>query len=172
MVNMSASPFVVGKHRFRLDLFASQVRQFRKPLVYVNQVGGNDELVFDGNSVVMDADGNVLAQGKDFEEDLLIVDLPRDPIDAGKPVLTATTAEVQHVADRTLNVQAEPKSDQAIESIHKALVLGSARLCRQVRLQERRPWIIRRHRFGADGGIGRRGVWAGQGRRRRHAQPL
>ena len=76
MVNASASPFVVGKHEFRLALFGSQARQFRTPLVYVNQVGGNDELVFDGNSVVLDAEGNVLAQAKDFEEDLLVVDIP------------------------------------------------------------------------------------------------
>jgi len=49
LVNASASPFVVNKHQFRLELFAEQVRRFGKPLVYVNQVGGNDELIFDGN---------------------------------------------------------------------------------------------------------------------------
>src|SRR6185295_4628094 len=76
LVNASASPFVVGKHAFRLELFSSQVRRFGKPLVYVNQVGGNDELVFDGNSVVFDAGGNVIAQAKDFEEDLLVVEVP------------------------------------------------------------------------------------------------
>src|SRR5580704_11409870 len=59
LVNASASPFVVGKHAFRLKLFASQAKQFSRPLVYVNQVGGNDELVFDGNSVVLDAGGHV-----------------------------------------------------------------------------------------------------------------
>ena len=75
LVNASASPFVVGKHDFRLQLFGEQVRRFGKPLVYVNQVGGNDELVFDGNSHVLDAAGNLLAQAKDFEEDLLVVDL-------------------------------------------------------------------------------------------------
>src|SRR5213079_2016496 len=75
MINTSASPFVVGKHDFRIQLFGSQVKQFGKPLVYVNQVGANDELVFDGNSIVFDANGNVIAQAKDFEEDLLIVDL-------------------------------------------------------------------------------------------------
>jgi NAD+ synthase (glutamine-hydrolysing) len=83
MINASASPFVVGKHKFRVELFSSQVKQFGKPLVYVNQVGGNDELVFDGNSVVFDAKGNVIAQARDFEEELLVVDLlnpqPRTP---------------------------------------------------------------------------------------------
>jgi NAD+ synthase (glutamine-hydrolysing) len=75
LVNASASPFVVNKHQFRLELFSAQVRRFGKPLVYVNQVGGNDELVFDGNSCVFDAAGNVIAQAKAFEEDLLVVDL-------------------------------------------------------------------------------------------------
>lgn len=75
LINISASPFVAGKHEFRLDLFGSQVKQFGRPLIYVNQVGGNDELVFDGNSVAFDAAGSVIAHAKDFEEDLLIVDL-------------------------------------------------------------------------------------------------
>ncbi|MEA2710401.1 MAG: hypothetical protein QOF78_3002 [Phycisphaerales bacterium] len=76
LVNSSASPFVVGKHDFRLELFGAQAKRFGKPIVYVNQVGGNDELVFDGNSVVFDAAGNVVAHAKGFEEDLLVVDLP------------------------------------------------------------------------------------------------
>jgi len=89
LVNASASPFVMGKHAFRLELFAGQARRFGKPIVYVNQVGGNDELVFDGNSVVIDGSGNVLANGKAFEEDLLIVDIdvpklqPKDQV--GRP---------------------------------------------------------------------------------------
>src|SRR2546421_435921 len=76
LVNSSASPFVVGKHDFRLELFASQARRFGKAIVYVNQVGGNDELIFDGNSVVFDAQGQVIAHAKDFEEDLIFVDIP------------------------------------------------------------------------------------------------
>ncbi|MDP9174110.1 MAG: NAD+ synthase [Planctomycetota bacterium] len=106
MINTSASPFVVGKHDFRLELFASQVRQFGKPLVYVNQVGGNDELVFDGNSVVFDAMGNVIAQAKDFEEELLVVDVPLGEKvggNAGGPIRMPS---------------------RGIESIYKALVLG------------------------------------------------
>src|SRR3954452_11064261 len=67
LVNASASPFVVNKHAFRVELFGAQVKRFGKPLAYVNQVGGNDELVFDGNSVVFDAGGNVIAQAKEFE---------------------------------------------------------------------------------------------------------
>src|SRR3712207_4299451 len=84
LVNSSASPFVVGKHAFRLELFGAQVKRFGKPLVYVNQVGGNDELVFDGNSVVFDAGGNLVANAKDFEEDLLVVDLQGGSLPQGR----------------------------------------------------------------------------------------
>ncbi|HEX8323145.1 MAG TPA: NAD+ synthase [Tepidisphaeraceae bacterium] len=100
MVNCSASPFVAGKHKFRLELLSSQAKQFGAPMVYVNQVGGNDELIFDGCSVVFDAEGNLIAQAKDFEEDLLIADL-NDP--ASNRMETVSTN---------------------LESIHKALVLG------------------------------------------------
>ncbi|MGC4032962.1 MAG: NAD+ synthase [Tepidisphaeraceae bacterium] len=100
MVNCSASPFVAGKHEFRLKLFGSQAKQFGNPLVYVNQIGGNDELVFDGASCVFDAQGNLIAQAKDFVEDLLIVDL-----------------------DEPKNNRIETISTD-LESIYKALVLG------------------------------------------------
>ena len=76
MVNCSASPFVVDKHEFRLKLIAGTAQRFDNPIVYVNQVGGNDELVFDGKSVAIAADGTVLAQAKGFEEDLIVVDVP------------------------------------------------------------------------------------------------
>lgn len=124
MVNSSASPFIVGKHDFRLALFASQVRQFRKPLAYVNQVGGNDELVFDGNSVVFDSAGNVLAQAKAFEEDLLVVDVPEESQRVGESVTTPSAAHVQQVADQTLDLESLQSQPRAIASIHDALVLG------------------------------------------------
>src|SRR5665213_285040 len=124
MINTSASPFVVGKHAFRLALFSSQVRQFRKPLVYVNQVGGNDELVFDGNSVVLDAEGNVLAQAKDFEEDLLLVDLSDKSVSAGVPVRTPVSEDIERFANDALDLEKQQDSPAAIESLYKALVLG------------------------------------------------
>lgn len=77
LVNSSASPFVLGKHTFRVALFGSQAQAVGKPLVYVNQVGGNDELVFDGASCVFDAQGRLIAQARPFEEQLLVVDLAR-----------------------------------------------------------------------------------------------
>ena len=74
-VNISASPFARGKHAFRQKLFCAQAKKHSIPLVFVNQVGGNDDLVFDGASMFIDADGQIRAQAKAFDEDLLIVDL-------------------------------------------------------------------------------------------------
>ena len=76
LVNMSASPFVVGKFAQREALVRAQAIKYQRPVVYVNQVGGNDELVFDGASFAMDASGNIVGQLKAFAEDLAVVDLP------------------------------------------------------------------------------------------------
>ena len=105
LLNISASPFVLGKNEYRHKLFGFQAKRWNMPIVYVNQVGGNDELVFDGNSVVFNQYGEPIAQARDFEEDLLIVDLPGDP-----------AGGTQAPGLRT--------SRTGIASIHAALILG------------------------------------------------
>lgn len=74
LLNISASPFHVGKRELRRDMLATIARHHRVPVVMVNQVGGNDQLVFDGSSVAIGPDGNVVAQAKSFEEDLIVLD--------------------------------------------------------------------------------------------------
>jgi NAD+ synthase (glutamine-hydrolysing) len=74
MLNISASPFWLGKREFRLQMLATIARNYNVPVVMVNQVGGNDSLVFDGSSLVLDPKGKVIAQGKSFEEDLIYFD--------------------------------------------------------------------------------------------------
>ena len=74
VLNISASPFGIGKRDLRRDMLASIARQHRVPVVLVNQVGGNDSLVFDGSSLVLNREGAVVAQGKSFEEDLVYFD--------------------------------------------------------------------------------------------------
>jgi NAD+ synthase/NAD+ synthase (glutamine-hydrolysing) len=74
VLNISASPFNVGKRELRQAMLASIARQHRVPVLLVNQVGGNDSLVFDGSSLVLNADGEVVAQAKSFDEDLILVD--------------------------------------------------------------------------------------------------
>lgn len=74
VLNISASPFWIGKREFRRDMLASIARQNNVPVALVNQVGGNDSLVFDGSSVVLNREGEIIAQGKSFEEDLIFFD--------------------------------------------------------------------------------------------------
>ena len=74
VLNISASPFWIGKREFRRDMLASIARQHKVPVALVNQVGGNDSLVFDGSSLVLNREGKIIAQGKSFEEDLIYFD--------------------------------------------------------------------------------------------------
>ena len=74
VLNISASPFWIGKRELRRDMLASIARQHKVPVVLVNQVGGNDSLVFDGSSLVLNREGQIIAQGRSFEEDLVYFD--------------------------------------------------------------------------------------------------
>jgi NAD+ synthase (glutamine-hydrolysing) len=74
VLNISASPFWLGKREFRREMLATIARQDKVPVAMVNQVGGNDSLVFDGSSLVLNSAGEVIAQGKSFEEDLIYFD--------------------------------------------------------------------------------------------------
>ena len=108
LLNLSASPWTVGKDRLRLERVRAHARRFLVPCLLCNQVGGNDELVFDGNSFAVDAAGKLIAKGRAFEEDLVLVDL-----DAG-------AGEIRD-ADR-----------EEIEDVRRAVVLGTrdyARKC-------------------------------------------
>ncbi len=118
-INCSASPFVVGKHDLRRKLFANAARTHRLPLLYCNQVGGNDELVFDGNSCAVDAAGHVIAQARDFEDDLVVVDVPIAATDA---IRTPTPPPPATHTDGNINRKHHHKT--GIESVYHALVLG------------------------------------------------
>jgi NAD+ synthase/NAD+ synthase (glutamine-hydrolysing) len=74
VLNISASPFWIGKRELRRDMLTSIARQHKVPVVLVNQVGGNDSLVFDGSSIVLNREGQIIAQGRSFEEDLIYFD--------------------------------------------------------------------------------------------------
>ncbi|HXI14277.1 MAG TPA: NAD+ synthase [Thermoanaerobaculia bacterium] len=75
LLNISASPFSARKRKTRYDLFRGIARRFNVPLVYVNQVGGNDELLFDGSSIVVNSTGQTVFCGKQFESDGAVVSL-------------------------------------------------------------------------------------------------
>ena len=74
LLNISASPYTIDKRKLRLEMLRSLARTHRRPVVYVNQVGGNDSLLFDGSSIALTADGRVAAQARLFEEDLVLFD--------------------------------------------------------------------------------------------------
>jgi NAD+ synthase/NAD+ synthase (glutamine-hydrolysing) len=74
VINISASPFHVGKPELRQAMLASIARHQHVPVLLVNQVGGNDSLVFDGCSIALNAAGELIAQASSFEEDLILVD--------------------------------------------------------------------------------------------------
>jgi NAD+ synthase/NAD+ synthase (glutamine-hydrolysing) len=74
MLNLSASPFHLGKRELRREMLETIARDNKVPVVFVNQVGGNDSLVFDGSSLVIAPDGRTVARGRSFEEDLILFD--------------------------------------------------------------------------------------------------
>ena len=74
LINMSGSPYSTGKHMIRRQMIGEVARKYKRPLVYVNQVGGNDELLFDGASFAVNRQGDVVSQCRDFEEDLVVFD--------------------------------------------------------------------------------------------------
>lgn len=75
-INLSASPFYVGKRDERIQLAQNKSEKWGRPFLYCNQVGGQDELIFDGNSFVLDSRGRVIALGDSFEEELISVEIP------------------------------------------------------------------------------------------------
>lgn len=99
-INISASPFHAGKEMIRYKLISNHARRYGRPFIYANQVGANDELIFDGRSLALDKEGKALAVCPAFQEELVTVET-RDP---GKEGLY--------------------RPQEIIESIHDALVLG------------------------------------------------
>ena len=74
VLNISASPFWLGKRELRREMLATIAHNYKIPVAMVNQVGGNDSLIFDGSSLVIGPEGKIIAQGKSFEEDLIYFD--------------------------------------------------------------------------------------------------
>ncbi|HWF38524.1 MAG TPA: NAD+ synthase [Candidatus Acidoferrales bacterium] len=101
ILNISSSPYTIDKRAIRQDMLRAMAKRHQLPVVYVNQVGGNDSLVFDGSSVAFLPDGNVAALAKSFEEDLVFFDS------------ASGTGDVR------------PQISDEIEAAYQALVLGT-----------------------------------------------
>jgi NAD+ synthase (glutamine-hydrolysing) len=138
IVNINASPFHLGKRRVREQVLATRARENGVVLTYTNAVGGQDELVFDGSSVILDHQGEVIARGKAFEEDLIIADLNMEAVARARrtgrkkflPRRVASVVEfyaaplpsVQKPRVRAVPAVA-PVLDQ-LEEVYQALTLG------------------------------------------------
>jgi NAD+ synthase (glutamine-hydrolysing) len=81
IVNLSASPYSVSKQKLREAMLKSSASRYNMPILYANQVGGNDDLLFDGNSVVFNRQGDVVCRAKSFETDLVIVEFDTEKHD-------------------------------------------------------------------------------------------
>jgi NAD+ synthase (glutamine-hydrolysing) len=140
VVNLNASPYNRGRRNERLSMLRTRVAEAGSAIAYVNQVGGQDELVFDGDSLIVAADGTLLASGAQFAPDLVVVDIPvAGPGETGRvggaklPRVVAT----EHSPERPRGAQPAlrpaqpalrpalrpPLSDEA--EVYAALVLGT-----------------------------------------------
>ena len=127
VVNLSASPYHAGKSHQRQRLFAQRARANRMYVAYCNLVGGQDELMFDGGSLVVDARGRLLTHARQFQEEVLIVDLDLPAASRGAQEATgAEVAVVSHRAPERPHVPlAIPGWLDPLPEIYEALVLGT-----------------------------------------------
>jgi len=137
ILNINASPYQVGKNHLRQDMLARHGRDHQVLVSYTNMVGVQDELIFDGNSLVVNQRGEVIRRGKSFEEDLLLVEWDMDTIPRRRRNLRMGS-KGQHILHSQRIVISEtycPKSRrplqvinpmplEPLEEVYKALVLG------------------------------------------------
>jgi len=105
IINIAASPFNYDQHRSRTEVLKRNALTYKLPLFYVNHVGGQTELLFDGGSMIIDANGEVVEQLKYFEEDFLVYDL-------------------ENPSANTLTLVEGSQGEGSIRLIHDALVMG------------------------------------------------
>ena len=144
IVNINASPYSIGKNRLREKMLSTRASGNAAIVAYLNTVGGQDELVFDGHSLIVNQDGIVIARGKQFEEDLLVVDLdiagvtqkrlrsPRkkhEVIKREKDVVEKISIPVKKKDSARSRVRLSSQNTTCMESvkeIYTALVLGTS----------------------------------------------
>jgi NAD+ synthase (glutamine-hydrolysing) len=128
VVNLNASPYSRGRRVERLAMLNGRVAEAGCSIAYVNQVGGQDELVFDGDSLIVGADGTLLASGAQFATDLVLVDLPIGPhrphaVTELVPRIVVSEPRPSERAALAPAAPREPLSDHA--EVYAALVLGT-----------------------------------------------
>ena len=119
IININASPFDINKSTNRKNLVIEQAKLLKVPIVYLNTVGGQDELVFDGGSFVVDKNGEVIHQSNQFEEELFHIDLELE-------VKNETTQTNLKIREKTLSIETTTtyKELSKNEEVYRALELG------------------------------------------------
>ena len=140
-VNINGSPYSVGKGARRERLLATRAADSHCAVVYVNQVGGQDELVFDGGSLVFDQQGELLGRAEQFVEQLMIVDVPVPPVyrkrlldprgRATSDLLPLVEISAESIADDVVVETPIAEPLDADRELYDALVLGTGDYCRK-----------------------------------------
>lgn len=139
LININASPYNIGKAAFRERMLSTRASDNAVIVVYLNTVGGQDELVFDGQSLIINEQGETICRGKQFEEDLIIVDLNLDAVfmrrlhDPRRRQKLMTFEKVERIMvtrDRSKGDKRTPPQRmvspiEPIEEVYNALVLGT-----------------------------------------------
>ena len=151
ILNINASPYQAGKSREREKMLASRAQENRVIVSYTNMVGGQDELIFDGNSVIVDQEGEILFRGKAFEEDVVTADLDIDAVvnsqKKGKKAPTTLNGYKTKIRRVIVSKTFQAKSRVPIqyrtaaaldplEEVYRALVLGVRDYVRKNRFQK------------------------------------
>jgi len=147
IININASPYHIGKGKFREDMLLTRASDNLVMVAYLNTVGGQDELVFDGHSIILDQNGKVIVRGKQFEEDLIIADLDLEGIRMGRlhaprrrqEVMKLEKGAVEKITIPIEKIPSEKKTKlrlhvssirhmvlEPLEEIYKALALGTS----------------------------------------------
>ena len=192
IVNINASPFHTGKSESRRSMIASRAADNRLFVAYLNTVGGQDELVFDGNSIICGPDGETVARGPAFRETLIVADLDLDQVDRSS--LRRPTWESHEIlagigSSKTVHVSGyrtkeRPALAPPLQRLRRSGRHGRggrglpcpgcrhAGLPGQNRLPTSHGGVVRRHRFGAHGHSGGRRPGGRERPRHHHALPF
>ncbi len=150
IININASPYHIGKGKSRENMLSVRASDSIAVVAYLNTVGGQDELVFDGDSIILDQNGNVIARGKQFREDLIIADLNLDAVSMRRlhaprrrqEVMTLEKETIEEVIipvekklheERTVPLPPlmEYRVLEPLEEVYEALVLGTSEYIRK-----------------------------------------
>ncbi len=185
IVTIDASPFHIGNSGSREQMLATSARENGVIVAYANMVGGQDELVFDGNSVILDQSGTVVARGHVFREELLVADVNVEAVSRGRMTQgrkTAWTRKAVSAVDRLVVKSAaiqkkkrtrivpeiaEPLEE--IEAVYQALVLAVKDYVQQEWIYPSGDWGEWRRRFSSDRGHCGGCAWRRTCARRLHA---